>query len=116
MEIKVYKFGDYDWVATGKSLTDTITWYRNEFGEDTIDSDDIYECNIDKTGMWWETESVDDLRKFNQQNNDSEKKIQEFGDVKIVNGSLCRYISLRDAIKLSNLFIDEPFIIASTEF
>jgi len=116
MNMKVYKFGDYDWVATGKGLSDTIDWYRNVYGEDTIDSDNITECDIDKIGMWWETDSSEDVRKFNNQNNSVDKKLQEFGDVKIVNGSMCKYISLREAIKLCNVFTDEPFVIASTEW
>lgn len=81
--------------------------------------DEAKECDLDKDGMWWQTEDKEDLEKLgtadeligkDDNNNLEFGSLQRFGY-----DTICKYISFRQAIKY-DLDFTEPYCIASTEF
>ncbi|PKM61653.1 MAG: hypothetical protein CVU99_02520 [Firmicutes bacterium HGW-Firmicutes-4] len=105
-EINVYLFDECDYVASPWALKETQEWHNKLTGAG-------YECdpevvNIKTCGMWKETSG--ELEKGKVVTGD---KI--FGNLGYFAGTLCVYTSFDDEIKQLG-DIDEPEIIASTEY
>lgn len=125
VDVKVFRMDDYEWWATKWDLERTHEYYIKEYGLDSEDCliEDVRECDIDKEGMWWETEDEEDLKMigdsdeiigFEVVNGQTKAKV-EFGNLMRRSGEVYKFISLREALKEHGDFT-EPFCIASTEW
>lgn len=112
-QISVFRMNDYEWWASKLSIEETEKYYEKEFGEEN-QIEDILECDIDKKGMWWETEDEKDIKDLGE-NDECVHKPTELGDLMSRNGEVYKYIPFRLALmKIGE--IKEPFCIASTEW
>jgi hypothetical protein len=65
MSIKIYKMDEYSWYATPWNFDKTLDWYQKNIVKLTEDEiEDIEECDIDKEGMWWNTNDPNDLKQL----------------------------------------------------
>lgn len=123
--IKVYKMNDYEWWASRLDPRETLDVYLKEYGLDEEDNplEDIIECDIDKEGMWWETESEIDLKTLGdldeivnyEEINGRARRRPKFGNLMRRCGSVFAYIPFREAIERNGIY-EDPFMIASTEW
>lgn len=120
--ILILKFNDTDIVASPLDLQDTIKWYEKEFGE----VENFSYIDIRKEGMWSPIEEDDpeyeDLELLQYINGVIElvrySTSDLFGNVKYVDGELCKYISIEEYCNKylkSGRQMKEPEVIASTE-
>lgn len=121
--VLILKFNDIDVVASPLTLEDTIEWYKKEMGEE---NPNVTYVDIEKDGLWLpvdiDDEEYDELDFLNYIDGVIElirySTSDRFGNVKYVDGEICRYTSFKD---YCNKFIKtdkelkEPEIIASTE-
>lgn len=122
--INVYKI-ECDFVASNKTLQETIDWYRREIGYDADEPLDVSNVDKEKEGLWVELDKRDNdyetlsylyyLADFKEliMNNMNDK----IGNIRIINGDLCRFISFKqycdDNLREKKEVLE---IIASTEF
>lgn len=121
--ILVLKFNDIDIVASPLDLKSTIEWYKKEFGEE---NPVVTYVDIEKDGLWLpvptDDEEYDELDFLGYIDGVIElvrySTSDKFGNVRYVDGEICRYTSFKD---YCNKFIRTgkelkgPEIIASTE-
>lgn len=112
-QISVFKMNDYEWWASRLSIEETEKYYEKEIGEEN-EIEDIKECDIDKEGMWWDTEDEKDIKKLGE-NDECVHRPTEFGDLRKRDGEVYKYLPFRLALMKSGE-IKEPFCIASTEW
>lgn len=106
--IRVYKMDDFSWIATPYNLKETIKWWEEEFGEEVENIHDIIECPLTDT-MWME---ISDNKPLTEIAIGQEYKI---GDVKLIYGSRIKKVTYEMFIEMQG-DIQEPFVIASTEY
>ncbi len=117
--IRVYRMNDYEWWASKWHIEDTNEWYIKEHGLDEEDNptDEIYSCDLDKEGVWIETNEPNDIKELDD--NDELGNVvlgnPEFGDLKRYGDGIFKYTSFREALLL-DLDFKEPYCIASTEW
>jgi hypothetical protein len=115
MDYKVYKMDDYSWVATPWDLDKTTEWYQQEYADlDAEDIQNIQEADITKECIWDEVSIGDTIVDEVKMANQSKPTV---GEYRVLGGSVCRYITLQDAL-MRHVPLDnpQPFIIASTEW
>lgn len=123
--IKVYKMNDYEWWASRLDPRETLDIYLKECGLEEEDNpiDYISECDIDKEGMWWQTESEEDLKTLGdldeivnyEEVNGRPRRRPKFGNLIRRYGEVFKYIPFREAIQRNGTYKD-PYMIASTEW
>lgn len=118
-DIKVYKMNDYEWWASDLTAEETNAFYKKEIGEENS-IEEIEECDIDKEGLWWVLEPETEEHKkamvaLNGKHTTYPGRNRKIGDLSNDNGTITKFISLRDAIERSGEYT-EPFCIASTEW
>lgn len=123
--IKVYKMNDYEWWASRLDPRETLDIYLKEYGLEEEDNpiDYISECDIDKEGMWWQTESEQDLKTLGdldeivnyEEVNGRPRRKPKFGNLIRRYGEVFAYIPFREAIERSGPYKD-PYMIASTDW
>lgn len=123
--VKVFRMNDYEWWATKLDKEETNEFYLKETGLDEEDNplEEIEECNLDKEGMWWETEDPADIEELGDADeiigiekvgNQTRSKVQ-LGNLMRRGNEVYKFISLREALKKHGDF-EEPFCLASTEW
>jgi hypothetical protein len=107
--MKVFKMNDYDWVAAN-SAKEAKEWYIKEF-ENDYDSEEFEEVSLDMI-LWcnYEEENYNEIRQQLEGSNEP---------VKINNNTFL----LSDGVKIQKTLkdldvehLDEPYIIASSDF
>ena len=119
---KVYCFDGIDSVVTKWCLDKTKKWYEKFTGADT-DKINIKEIDIEKEG-YWDSDSLteEDRNRLNAINDTEYTEIKKqgnkksFGDLKNSYGDYFKYISYKEGILKYYTNMEEPAIIASTEF
>ncbi|WIV11148.1 hypothetical protein [Proteiniborus sp. MB09-C3] len=124
-DIKVYKINDYEWWASKLNIEETLDFYLKEYNLDEDDNpiENIKECDIDKEGMWWLTEDIEDLEKLGDNDEIVSYKIvhgrrirkPEPGNLIRRSREVYKYITFREAIEKNGEY-EEPFRIASTDW
>lgn len=123
MDMKVYRFGDYEWVATNWDLEKTKEWYQAEFGlsDDEMEMD-FEECDIDKQGQYVEFENEEKIKALEAEGIEEESVPDENGVNDI--GSLLKrgsewfeLVPFRKALEINEFTpSSEPIVIATTEW
>jgi hypothetical protein len=121
--MKVYRFGDYDWVATNLDLDATKEWYRNEFGlnDDEMDMD-FEECDLDKKGMYVEFTDEEKIKALEAEDIEEESVLDEngmrtIGSLMKRGGEWFELVSFRKAMEVFKFTSEsEPEVIATTEW
>ncbi len=124
--MKVFKISECDWVCA-KDFDVAIEYYEGLTGE-SVDVEEIEECDIETEGSWVEVEEgvnvtleealhivkldSDGVKEEIIRDNNDSKKIK-FGSFKKFGGSWWIYLPYKDSISEKET---EPFIIASTEW
>lgn len=124
-DIKVYKMNDYEWWASMLDKRATLDFYLKETGLDDEENpiEDIRECDIDKEGMWWETEREEDIKRLGGNHeivsyktiNGRKVRKPRPGNLMRLGGEVFKFISFREAIQKNGEY-REPYLIASTEW
>jgi hypothetical protein len=123
MGTKVFRFGDYDWVATNMELEETQEWYKKEFGlsDDEMEMDFI-ECDLDKQGMYIEFEDEGKIKRLEAENIEEESVLDEngmrtIGSLMKRGGEWYELVPFRKAFEVFEFTPDsEPTVIATTEW
>ena len=124
-DIKVYKMNDYEWWASKLSIQETLDFYLKETGLDEEENplEDIKELDIDKEGMWWQTDAEEDLERLGEHdelvNYETVRgrriRKPKPGNLMRSGGEVFIFISYREAIQRNGEY-KEPYMIASTEW
>lgn len=123
-KINVYKMNDYEWWASKWNVNDTNEYYKKEYGltEEENTTEEIEECDLDKEGMWWETNAIEDIETLGDNEEytlyDTSIKGKRIlpGSLKRCGSDVYRYITFREAITKENIYFVEPYYIATTEW
>lgn len=121
-ELKVFQMNDCDWCVTDGFAEDANGWYNNEY-ESMNDIEDVRLCDLDKEGMWYLTEDVEDIKELGDADESvsyelidgKHKRNVQVGDLMRRDGEVYKYISFREALAKEGEYI-EPYIIATTEW
>jgi hypothetical protein len=125
--IKVFKMGDYEWWATKFNKEETLEWYIEESGllEDEVSMDEMKECDLDKEGMWWETNDPEDIKKLGDADeivgiekiNGRTRKRVRFGNLMRRGAEVYKFIPFREALEKYGDFEESScFCLATTEW
>lgn len=117
MSNKVFRMNECEWWAINGTKEDMISYYNENI--DTIDEDNIdevEECDIEQEGLWNELDMTDEYKEKLKGHNEWRNVEGEtnFGDLKIIAGTLFKYISFKEEIGEKE--IKEPYCIACTEY
>ena len=121
--MKVYRFGDYEWVATNIELEETKEQYQKEFGlsDDEMEMDYI-ECDLDKQGMYIEFEDEEKIKKLEAEGHEEENVLDEngmraIGSLMKRGGEWFELVPFRKALEVFEFTSEsEPTVIATTEW
>lgn len=125
--IAVYKLNEYEWYVTPWNLEKTKEWYKKEF-DDEVDECELEKCDIDEMGMWYPTDSKEDIDKLGDLDSITSTVIKDgkrtpetkFGDLMKSNDSptgFLKFVSFRTVIEKDYKGeLKEPECIASSEW
>ncbi|GEM_PF-1156375 len=124
-KIKVYKMNDYEWWASKWDKQETNEWYKKEHGLSEQDNpiEEVVESDLDKEGMWWETEDKEDIKKLGDSDeiigfeivNGQHKRKVTPGDLIRKGNEVYKYITFREAIA-KDIYFKDPYCIASIDW
>ena len=123
MDMKVYRFGDYDWVASNIDLEETKEWYQKEFGlsDDEMEMD-FEDCDLDKKGMYVEFKNKERIQELDLEGIEEVRVIDENGMSEIGTlwkrgGEWFELVPFRKALEINKFTSSsEPMVIATTEW
>ena len=124
--IRVYQMNDCEWWASKLDKRATLNFYLKEtcLTEEENPIEEVRECDIDKEGMWWETDDPEDIERlgdadeiieFVKINGQTRSKVLQLGNLQRIYGKVFKLISFREALEKHGDFT-EPFCLASTEW
>lgn len=121
--MKVYQMNDYEFWVSPWDKRRTLDYYLEYMEIDEKDNpiESIRECDIDKEGVWFETEDKADIERLGESDEILHYKKTnqgliikpEFGDLMKKNDVMYKYISFREAIEKIGEY-NEPYCIVST--
>jgi len=123
--IRVYQMNDCEWWASKLDKRATLNFYLKEtcLTEEENPIEEVRECDIDKEGMWWETDDPEDIERLGdadevigtkEVNGMTVREIQ-LGNLMRIDGQIYKFIPFREAIKKYRDY-KEPYMIACTEW